>query len=472
MRRSRSVLVLLGAFVAAAVPAEAVIRAKVGGGVGVRATTALTVTSRWAEGELLVRRRPAVTTPGAAALRARLGAAAAVTLPVPGLERVTLARGVSVESALAACRRDPAVLYCEPNYLVEADRAPNDPRFPDLHGLRNHGTGEGYWDADIDADEAWDVTTGSARGGRGRDRHRHRLHPSRTWPRTSGPTPARSPATASTTTTTATSTTSTAINAITGDGDPMDDDGHGTHVAGTIGAVGDNGVGVAGVTWRVKIIAAKFLNGSGEGTTADAITCIDYIGSLRARGVPIVAVNNSWGGGDYSQALPRRDCRAARCAVHGRCRKLVGTTQDFVPHYPAAPGSAESRRGRLDRRHRRALVLSRIIVPARARRRHPGAGSKHRDWGVRHALRHVDGDTARHRPGRADQGGRPDSRLDRHPQPDPLRRRRDRGARTPHRDRSAGSTPPVRWPAAAGAFSPRWCTRSTPSPASRPPFAS
>ena len=80
-------------------------------------------------------------------------------------------------------------------------------------------------------------------------------------------------------------------------------DQHGTHVAGTIGAVGGNGLGVAGVCWQMKLISAKFLGRSG-GTTANAIKAVAYATDLKARhGYDIVATNNSWGGGGFSQAL-------------------------------------------------------------------------------------------------------------------------------------------------------------------------
>ncbi len=80
-------------------------------------------------------------------------------------------------------------------------------------------------------------------------------------------------------------------------------DDHGTHVSGTIGAIGGNGKGVAGVNWHVTIISAKFLGRRG-GTTADAVKAVDYLTDLKTRdGLNIVASNNSWGGGGYSQAL-------------------------------------------------------------------------------------------------------------------------------------------------------------------------
>ncbi|HKY75126.1 MAG TPA: S8 family serine peptidase, partial [Acidimicrobiia bacterium] len=80
-------------------------------------------------------------------------------------------------------------------------------------------------------------------------------------------------------------------------------DDHGTHVAGTIGAKGGNGVGVAGVAWDVKLLSAKFLGRRG-GTTANAVKAVDYFTDLKTRHrINLVATNNSWGGGGYSQAL-------------------------------------------------------------------------------------------------------------------------------------------------------------------------
>jgi len=79
-------------------------------------------------------------------------------------------------------------------------------------------------------------------------------------------------------------------------------DDHGTHVAGTIGAVGGNGKGVVGVCWNVKLLSGKFLGRRG-GTTVNAIKAVDYFTELKKKGLNIVATNNSWGGGGFSQAL-------------------------------------------------------------------------------------------------------------------------------------------------------------------------
>lgn len=117
--------------------------------------------------------------------------------------------------------------------------------------------------------------------------------------------------------------------------DPSSDD-HGTHVAGTIGAVGNNGLGVVGMNWNVRLIVGKFLGSSG-GTTADAIQAIDYMTNLKKnKDVNIVALNNSWGGGGYDSLLLAAIQRAASenilfVAAAGNSR--VNT--DRRPYYPA-----------------------------------------------------------------------------------------------------------------------------------------
>lgn len=118
--------------------------------------------------------------------------------------------------------------------------------------------------------------------------------------------------------------------------DGVDDD-HGTHVAGTIGAVGGNGKGVAGVVWNVKMINAKFLGGTG-GTLANAIKAIDYFTDLKTRhGLNIVATNNSWGGGGFSQGLQDAIERANTAGIlFIAAAGNSGTDNDTTPSYPAS----------------------------------------------------------------------------------------------------------------------------------------
>ena len=159
-------------------------------------------------------------------------------------------------------------------------RPPDDTHFNRLWGLHNTGQNvngtNGTDDADIDAPEAWDITTGSSevvvavvdsgvdcqssRSGR------QHLDQSRR----------NSPETASMTTATATLMTSTDGIFIKNDNAPATPGGHGTHVAGTIAAVGDNAAGIAGVSWSAKIMALRFIDAWGMGNNADAIAAIEY----------------------------------------------------------------------------------------------------------------------------------------------------------------------------------------------------
>lgn len=119
-------------------------------------------------------------------------------------------------------------------------------------------------------------------------------------------------------------------------------DDHGTHVAGTIGGVGGNGKGVAGVVWNVKMITAKFLGRRG-GTTANAIKSVDYITDLKARhNLNLVGTNNSWGGGGFSQGLYDAIERANTAnilfmaAAGNGGNDGVGDDNDATPHYPSS----------------------------------------------------------------------------------------------------------------------------------------
>ena len=118
-------------------------------------------------------------------------------------------------------------------------------------------------------------------------------------------------------------------------------DDHGTHVAGTIAGVGGNGAGVAGVCWNVKFIVAKFLGANG-GTTANAIKAVDYMTDLKARrGINLVATNNSWGGGGFSQALQDAIERANAAnilfvAAAGNDRRNIDRFASYPACYPNA----------------------------------------------------------------------------------------------------------------------------------------
>ena len=252
--------------------------------------------SKYVSDELLVRFAPKVPDSAKAVAHAAMGASAVKRFgTLDGLELVKLPQRLKVEEAIRLYRRMPAVLYVEPNFIVQALVVPNDPQLGLLWGLDNGS------DADIDAPEAWGITTGSSNVvvgviDTGIDYNHEDLSANMFR-----------------------NTADCNSNGIDDDGngfiddcygfdfanndpDPMDDVLHGTHVAGTIGAVGNNGIGVAGVNWNVKLMACKFLGAFG-GTTAGAVSCLNYLATMKDRGVNIVATNNSWGGGGFSQAL-------------------------------------------------------------------------------------------------------------------------------------------------------------------------
>jgi subtilisin family serine protease len=113
-------------------------------------------------------------------------------------------------------------------------------------------------------------------------------------------------------------------------------DDHGTHVAGTIGATGGNGIGVAGICWNIKLLNAKFLGRRG-GTTANAIKAVDYLTDLKTRhGLNLVATNNSWGGGGFSQSLKDAIERANQADIlFIAAAGNEGTNLDATNSYPA-----------------------------------------------------------------------------------------------------------------------------------------
>lgn len=221
---------------------------------------------------------------------------------VPNLQRVRLPQGVSVKKAVKFYRKNADILYAEPNYLVEALTTPNDPLFSYLWGLENTGQNLGTPDADIDAPEAWGLTVGSqgvvvAVIDTGVDY-------------THGDLSANMSRNVADCNSNSVDDDGNGfiddcygIDTVNNDSDPMDDHNHGTHVAGTIGAIGDNAIGVVGVNWNVGIMACKFLNSAAYGSIAGAIACLEYVKIMKDRGVNIVATNNSWGGGEFSQAL-------------------------------------------------------------------------------------------------------------------------------------------------------------------------
>ncbi|WP_404343722.1 S8 family serine peptidase [Pseudoalteromonas mariniglutinosa] len=210
--------------------------------------------------------------------------------------------GMSTKAAIKLLQTHSAIEYVEPDYTVSIATTPNDPDFSQLWGLHNEGQTGGTVDADIDALEAWAISTGSKDVvvgviDTGVD-HSHSDLSANMWIN-----PGEIPDNGIDDDGNGYIDDVYGINAITNTGDPMDDQGHGTHVSGTIGAAGNNNTGVVGVNHEAAIVGCKFLDASGSGSTSDAIKCIDYMVGLKNAGVNIRVLNNSWGGGGFSQAL-------------------------------------------------------------------------------------------------------------------------------------------------------------------------
>lgn len=133
------------------------------------------------------------------------------------------------------------------------------------------------------------------------------------------------------------------INAITGSGNPMDDNFHGTHVAGTIGAVGNNGIGVTGIAWNARIMALKWLDSGGGGWLTDVMEALDYALAMKNRGVNLRVTNNSWGGGGYTSLLQSRiNALKEAGVVFVAAAGNSGSNNDMDPTYPANYDNAVS----------------------------------------------------------------------------------------------------------------------------------
>ena len=251
------------------------------------------------------------------------GKAIAPTARMMGLDRLHVAAapgGRTAEEAAALYAADPDVEYAEPDYEVRPlDILPNDPKFSGLWNLRK-----------IAAPRAWDVEEGDQSAvvaviDTGID-YTHPDLAANMWVN-----PGEIPGNG------IDDDGNGYVDDVYGydfaneDGDPLDDFGHGTHVSGTIGAVGNNGMGVVGVNWRVRIMALKFMNDQGFGLTSDAVRAVHYAIQMGAK-----LTSNSWGGGGYSQAL-RDAIAAARAAgqLFVAAAGNDGRDTDLHPMYPA-----------------------------------------------------------------------------------------------------------------------------------------
>jgi subtilisin family serine protease len=214
-----------------------------------------------------------------------------------GLQVIHLPEGAKPEDIIERYRNSGLVEYAEFDHIVLAadlDNTSNDPGYTNgiLWGLNNTGQAGGTPDADIDAPEGWhyrcyanETIVGVIDWG---VRYTHEDLAANMWHN-----PREIPGNGQDDDGNGYTNDVYGINAINGSGNPNDETGHGTHIAGTIGGVGNNAVGVVGVSWRVQIMALKF-----GGDTSDAIECINYALDKGAH-----VINASWGCPDFNQGL-------------------------------------------------------------------------------------------------------------------------------------------------------------------------
>jgi subtilisin family serine protease len=292
--------------------------------------------ARAVPGEILVGFEPGSTAADRARAADRAGARGRerLTRGDERAERLRLAAGRRNSDAIDALAADPAVAYAEPNWWLRTAAVSNDPYFTSgsLWGMGSgfgsraatawgagHTGSAGVYVGVIDEgiqhthpDLDGNVGNPNEIAGNGRDDDGNGYVDDRYgWDFANG------------------------------DGTVYDGgsrgrlDDHGTHVSGTIGGEGGNGTGVAGVNWDVTLISGKFLGRTG-GTTANAVRAVDYFTTLKNRGLPVVATNNSWGGGGYSQALYDAIARAGQANIlFVAAAGNAGTNNDTSAGYPS-----------------------------------------------------------------------------------------------------------------------------------------
>lgn len=242
----------------------------------------------------------------------------------------------SLEEVVAAYNQDPDVEYAEINYIVSICVIPNDTHYPIQWPLNNTGQdypnessgfSHGTAGRDIDAPEAWDISTGDSKiivavVDTGVD-YNHRDLQSNMWINGS-----EIPGNGMDDDRNGYIDDIYGYDFVNNDSNPIDDEGHGTHCSGTIAAKGDNGLDIAGVCWNARVMALKFLGSDGSGYGSDAETAFYYAVDNGAD-----VISNSWGGGDHMQSM-----QDAIDYAHSQGVIMVaaaGNDSSDSPQYPA-----------------------------------------------------------------------------------------------------------------------------------------
>lgn len=292
-------------------------------------------------GELVVKFKPSISI-SQTAIQSEFGATATEQVGTTGLVILKFDGfgAQSLSGKASALSKDERVEYVEANQIYSVGAIPNDEMFDKLYGMHNLGANNGTVDADIDAPEAWDLQTGSkdvlvAVIDTGIDYNHEDLAPNM-W---SNPGETGLDAEGRDKKTNGIDDDGNGYvddwrgwDFVNNDNDPFDDNLHGTHCAGTIGAAGNDSVGVAGVAWSVSMVGVKFLSAAGSGTLTDAVLAIDYTTTI---GVDISS--NSWGGGGFSAAMEEAIARNEEAGVlFVAAAGNSGTDNDSRPHYPSS----------------------------------------------------------------------------------------------------------------------------------------
>jgi subtilisin family serine protease len=304
---------------------------------------ALSETRSFGRPEVLVRFKSGVSRSAIESLTSRFNDRIEDSIEnVAGLESIDDLDNADASTVAAQYRALPEVEYAEPNYDIELDEIdnplepilPRDPQFNDQWALANSGQRGGKKGADISATLAWAKTTGSedvvvAVLDSGVD-YTHEDLAGNMWVRPSEMDPYHDEELG-------TVDDLNGYNAIDGNSDPMDENGHGTHCAGIVGAEGENDIGIAGVNWKVQIMPLKFMNAGGFGTTKDAIEAINYVIDRKKAGVNVRIISASWGSTQKSRALEDIIRKAYEndilfVAAAGN----ASTNNDRSPHYPSS----------------------------------------------------------------------------------------------------------------------------------------
>ncbi|HVR35443.1 MAG TPA: S8 family serine peptidase, partial [Methylomirabilota bacterium] len=306
--------------------------------VGVLSAGAMTVHGAegvpFREGRLLIQPRAGLPVARLAELHEEVGSLMKREWPaLGGVQEIQLPPGLGVEAGVRRYQRSELVEFAEPDYLLFPAATPNDPKYADgsLWHLHNTGQNGGVNDADIDAPEGWDTLHSATNiivaivdSG---IRVTHEDLAANLWVN-----PGEIPGNGIDDDGNGYVDDVHGINAAAGDGNPVDLMGHGTQVAGVAGAVGNNGKGVTGVAWGVRLMACRFFADDGTGSVADAVECIDY---ARRHGAHVI--NASFVSSGYSSSLYNaiNACRSAGI-VFVAAAGNDSNDNDATPRYPAS----------------------------------------------------------------------------------------------------------------------------------------